>query len=103
MRWDQAAAGITSGSCSNFGSQDSRLGRYQLRLPSSFMVAGNRRTTAPADPAGAVAFQDDRHSLLKLSLVRVAGAGSTSGGGSAIEDRSARGESSTLSQSAGAA
>src|SRR4051812_12480676 len=39
---DQAGAGTTSGSCSNFGSQCRPLGRYQLRVPRSFIVAGRR-------------------------------------------------------------
>src|SRR5215217_1732548 len=37
----QAAAGVTCGSCSNFGSQPRRFGRYQLRVPRSFIVAGS--------------------------------------------------------------
>ena len=35
-------ADIMACSCSNFGSQPRRLGRYQLRAPSSFIVAGSR-------------------------------------------------------------
>ena len=42
LRVGQAGVGAVSGSCSSFGSQPRRLGRYQLRSPSSFMVAGSR-------------------------------------------------------------